>query len=129
METKLYAVRYANGYLYLFEGEPKKSGRNFMSNVSSDCRMACKEMLPVVRYDNSPVKLVIDPVVDGSIYDSIWVARSVEGKVYLFCEKPDMVDGGIMTSKPSMQWTGSDIFPEITYENSPVRMRIEGSIL
>ena len=121
MKEKLYAARYADGYLYLFEGNVKKSGRVFYSDVICDGRQACKEFLPVVRYDNSPVELGIDP--NGNEYESIWVARSCYGELYLSLEKPVVTDGIISFHLPYMKWTGSDMFPKLK-NNSCVKLSI-----
>ena len=121
MEAKLYAARKSNGYLYLFEGKVKKSGRTFYSDVMHDGRQACKEFLPVVRYDNSPVELGIDP--NGNESESIWAVRNNVGELYLSLEKPAIIDSIISFSSPYMKWTGSDMFTELE-NNSCVKLSV-----
>ena len=128
METKLYAARDPKGYLRLFEFKPKKYNRGFVSTGNTrfengffDGAWTPKEMLPVVRYDNSPVELVIDHENDGCIYDSIWVTKLDNGQLYLCTEKPE----GCKPNGRYLKWSQNDFISEIQDNELPVRLIIK----
>ena len=68
--------------------------------------------------------------------NTIWIARDKDGDLYLYSEKPKADDNGVFygeadqnrifitTSAPWVE-IDSDLYPEVTFENSPKELIIK----
>lgn len=60
----------------------------------------------------------------------LWIARDTKGDLFLFDNKPVEEDWGngnvFYECEPEhCWWLGNDTYPEVTFENSPKRVKIE----
>lgn len=54
----------------------------------------------------------------------LWIARDYRG-LYLFEEKPHDLNGRFVSYKGFITKINEDLFPEVTFENSPKQVKIE----
>lgn len=56
----------------------------------------------------------------------LWIARNINGNLYLYRSKPLRMDGYFTDGSPAGIWNiEDDLFPEVTWENSPRKVKIE----
>ena len=52
-----------------------------------------------------------------------WIVRDTSGMIYLYSTKPYRKDGGFLPNMDCV-FIDSDMFPKLTWENSPVEVEI-----
>ena len=55
----------------------------------------------------------------------MWIARDKDGKLYFYNLKPDRIDNYFRCSFAGMLRINPDLFPEVTWENSPVEVELK----
>jgi hypothetical protein len=60
---------------------------------------------------------------DFDQFPSVWVARDDDDSLWLYNEKPQKAFG-LFTSSGEMMSIDNSHYPEITYENSPIKIRL-----
>lgn len=57
----------------------------------------------------------------------LWIARNISGKLTLFEEEPYVVDGdwGTWRTYGSCMVIDKELFPEVTFENSPQKVELK----
>ena len=56
---------------------------------------------------------------------SVWVARDVDGSLWIYTTKPVKSDGMFHCSATGDMFQIDDsVYPEITFENSPIRVKL-----
>lgn len=54
----------------------------------------------------------------------LWIARDKNGELYLHMDKPEIIENCFFSNYQAYRING-ELFPQVTWENSPQRVRIE----
>lgn len=55
----------------------------------------------------------------------LWIARDKDGELYIYPDKPYIAGGVFCNDSETFFKISGDAFPQVTWENSPQRVRIE----
>ena len=55
----------------------------------------------------------------------LWIARDKDGLLYLHIDKPMRVRSFFINESNRSIWIDKDLFPEVTFENSPVEVELK----
>lgn len=55
----------------------------------------------------------------------MWIARDKDGLLYLHIDKPMRVRSFFINESNRSIWINKDLFPEVTFENSPVEVELK----
>jgi hypothetical protein len=56
--------------------------------------------------------------------EEMWIARDVYGDIYLYYSEPIKKEFGFISKDRSPEHLDSKLFPELTFENSPKKVKI-----
>lgn len=59
-----------------------------------------------------------------SALPSVWVARDEDSSLWIYTKKPTRACGMFSCTYGDMFPIGDSVYPEITYENSPVKVKL-----
>lgn len=122
-----------NNLLRMFTQIPTKHDKigTFECNNNWHMPHLDNRLFPEISYDNSPqeVEIVIaeNQNSEHEWWKNFYVARNIDGTLKLYgCRIPTKFNGiFICYLDYTMPRIDSDMFPEITYDNSPVRVEIK----
>lgn len=55
----------------------------------------------------------------------MWIARDKDGKLYFYNLKPDKIDNYFQCDFGGMLRINPNLFPDVTWENSPVEVELK----
>lgn len=58
--------------------------------------------------------------------EGLWIARERSGNLFVFTSKPKLNGIWVRASEPYGSWVQipSELYPEVTFENSPKKLRV-----